>query len=103
MLAGRTRPSVSQALPEKNPGECSLIEEIRFRTVPRISQTVALRNRNKTGQRHDKSISIVEGAGTLAGGRSGVMAEGALIKRLLVVLGRRNEGRFSRLGQKIRA
>src|SRR3954471_11367042 len=55
--AGRSRPNVSQATLENNPGLCILMDAIRLRKVPIASQTAALPNKSKRGPLHETSIS----------------------------------------------
>src|SRR5947209_6421984 len=57
IAAGRTRPKVSQAVPDKKPGACSLMEEITASKSPNTSQAIPLVKRNKSGPRQDASIS----------------------------------------------
>ncbi len=55
--AGRTRPKVSHDHPARKSGECIFQDASSARTVPAISHNRLLTNRNKTGQRHERSIS----------------------------------------------
>src|SRR5256885_4726287 len=79
MAAGRTRPSVSQALLDRKPGACSLIEEITASKSPKTSQAAPLMNKEITGLRHEASISAVVTRCSSAGGETARETAGASV------------------------